>query len=164
MKTKFLIGILALSLSLLLISSCRARKPVITDTAIHDSINVAVKYVPRDTSIIVPAAHTELTFTVNQLQNASDGIILFNAKKQAHISLLKKGNAITAQCACDTLAIEAQLMDKYTSQERSRTITNTVVQEVKYIPWHVRWLSYIGGLTLIISVIYFIVRFAPKII
>lgn len=165
MKTKLFIGILPLLFSLVLISSCRARKPVITGKNIHDSINVAVEYVPRDTNIIVSGAQTELTFTVSKLQDMSDGVILFNSKEQANISLLKSGNTITAQCSCDTLKIEAQLIDKYTSQERTRTITNTIVQEVKFIPWHVRWLSYLGGLTLIFGIIYLMVRFLkPKII
>lgn len=148
MKLKIFIGSLMALLLFTALSSCRSAKPPTIQTDIKDSINVAIEHVERDTNIIAPGAKTELEFKISDLEKLPDGIILKSQDKQAGLKFIKENNKIKATCNCDTLAIQAKLRDTYTSQDRVRTITNNVITEVKYIPTWVRWLAWIGGISI----------------
>jgi Trk-type K+ transport system membrane component len=164
-----IIGVMA---ALLMLGSCRATKPVMT--AFKDSTSTFLKVVERDTAITAPAAKASLTVAVADVWTASNDqatkdpttskLIGIAKSKQARVTASVKDGRLQVDCNCDTVAIIAKLKDKYQSQ--SRTVTKTVTLppvQIKYIPWYVSMLAWVGGLGILVLVLTLLARkFSPK--
>lgn len=146
-----LIGALSLSLA-----SCKSAKPTVTYAA-KDSTYESTKLIPRDTTVVAPAAYTDfsvslydLNAAINTAKKGEPVTVGTSQAKQAYAVATIQDGKLKVRCGCDTVGILARLKDTYILKTRTITITKTVTPppvEVKYIPWYVKLLAWYGGLS-----------------
>jgi predicted component of type VI protein secretion system len=180
---KVLFAVLAIFVAWLCITSCKSTKPLVSNS---DSVSKTTLILERDTNVVAPADSASLTFSVADLIKASNATVstskagntvveyASNSKqavvlgtvrsRQASIIATLKNGQLQVGCKCDTLAIIAKIKDKYQSKERTitKTITLPPVQ-IKYIPWYVTALAWVGGIGILALVIMWLIgRYLPK--
>lgn len=143
-KTRFIGLLMAFPLFL----SCQASKP--TPDRVTDSVMVEKTIVIRDTVFTTPAAATSLSISLNEL---SKGIKKPLKARSGHASatLYQVGDRVRVDCKCDTLAITAQLRDRFEQRLHKQTITQTPEQSF-YTPWYMKALATVGGLFIVLLV------------
>lgn len=78
-----------------------------------------------------------------------------------HATLTQKvvNDTLVSTCLCDTAAIRAQYRDVITNRVRSSLSKETLPPvEVKYIPWWVKILAWIGGISSLFLLIGIVIR------
>jgi hypothetical protein len=168
-QTRFSLMLLALVSLVLVLASCGSTKPLIP--AVVDSVSSVTKTVERDTNIKVPASGTSFRVSMDKLFGAikldyqnSHPVAGTNQllpavpkqpvplgsqqNKQATASASIVDGQLQIDCKCDSMEIAAKLLDKYLQTNRTRTIT-LPPKEVKYIPWYVKALAWLGGISLV---------------
>jgi hypothetical protein len=142
---------------MLLVSvGCKSSQPTVQ--VVHDSIFVEkTKTVTIvDTVIKIPASHVGLTFPCDSFKQGLNPVskTVKNAKLTVH---RQSGNSLKIDCNCDTVEIKAKLLHTLETEykARSQIQNSTTVERVKYTPWHIIALAWLGGLFLIGLVGYF---------
>lgn len=142
-KFSNLIAVLSISVMLLsLATSCKAPAQIVQVQ--HDSIYVTRTITVRDTFFKTPAAQVSITIPVDSFKKDLKPVSKQN--QNARITISKKGNVITADCTCDTLAIKAQLISEVQNTFHSQSDIRTEIKEVKYIPGWVKFLAWSGAI------------------
>ncbi|MGY5253293.1 hypothetical protein [Sphingobacterium spiritivorum] len=136
-----------------LITGCKSSRQVPATTAIiqQDTIRVTSTIRIRDTILVTQPAKASMDIQVEDLK---EGFVLKNSSRNATVSARVTSGKLNMDCICDSLSIYAQLRDKMiqTDTQRRLTITKTVSKEIKFIPWYIRVLAWLGGISLIIIV------------
>lgn len=105
----------------------------------------------RDTVIKTPAAEASINVPLKDISSAlkADSVVNRNATVKFFIIDRESSKPfLQIDCKCDTLSIIAKLKDNYRRDYQKVTITNTIVKPVKYTPWFVKILAWVGGITL----------------
>ena len=142
---KYLLSILALFLLL----GCGSKRMITNTVSTLDSTYVKSSVKLRDTIIQVPFYKV----AVSSLQDKLTEKPIKRTQGNASVELYKKNETIFASASCDSLELELQLRDRIIStfRERSTDTQTTLPQiEVKYIPWIIKMLAWIGGIALLI--------------
>ena len=153
----------AIILLLLIIfaASCGGQKTASVEqhTTVKDSTVVTFK--PVDTIITVPEEKVRIEVPVSELNE----VPLVKKGERTTLSISMIGEVLSAECKAEQLERKIQLMEKTIARLRSTTTdrTETIIQEVKYVPWYIKTLAWIGGITLLVFGIRFAYNFyKPK--
>ena len=142
---KYLLSILALFLLL----GCGSKRMITNKVSTLDSTHVETSIQLRDTIIQVPFYKV----AVSSLQDKLTETPIKKTHGNASVELYKKNETIFASASCDSLELEIQLKDKLIETYRELikdTQTTLPPVEVKYIPWIIKILAWIGGIALLI--------------
>lgn len=150
---------------MILIAGCGANKrPLATTVNTLDSIRVDRQVVLRDTLVKLP--YYKIGVSVAQDKLTEDPVTRTNGN--AKVELYKKDDIIYANAVCDSLELKLQLKDElietYRLQLKDTTIT-LPPEQIKYVPWYIKALAWIGGifsLYAVVRIIYTIYK--PKFI
>lgn len=136
-----------------LITGCKSSRqvPVTTNIIQQDTVRVTSTIRIRDTILVTQPAKASMDIQVEDLK---EGFFRKNGSRNATVSARVTSGQLNMDCICDSLSIYAQLRDKMiqTDTQRGLTITNTVSKEIKFTPWYIRVLAWMGGISLIIIV------------
>lgn len=132
----------------ILILGCGSKRPIVNTVNTLDSTSVERMVRLRDTIIKIPSSKVGVSAHVNDLNDEPIRRSIGNST----VELYKKNDSIFANATCDSLELKLQLQDSlintYRLRETDTTITLPPV-EVKYIPWFIKILAWIGGLSLL---------------
>ena len=154
---------LLILLSCFLIGSC-ARRPITNTVSTIDSTHVERQVVIRDTSINLPFYKVGVSAAANVLSSTP----LTRTNGNAKVELYKKDDVIYATAFCDSLELQLQLRDSLIKTFRERK-TDTVItlppEQIKFVPWHIKILAWIGGISSLYAVVRIIYTiYKPKFI
>ncbi|MCH4824293.1 hypothetical protein ML462_14045 [Gramella lutea] len=124
------------------------RRPITNTVSTLDSTYVDSRIRLRDTVIKVP--FQKVSISADQQDLTEKPITKSNGK--ANVSLFKKDNVIYANAECDSLELQLKLKDSIISTFRQVKTDTTITlppERIKYIPWIVKILAWIGGLSLL---------------
>lgn len=146
---KQLITILSIAWIAALTVGCKHTAPIVQTRTVTDTVYTQVETVVRDTVLMAPAAKVDVELQVEAFLKES----LKGFEKQFKNATLKVGrinDTIRIECACDTLAIKAQLRDRYAKEWRKTEIKDVKEVPVKYIPAWIKYLAWLGGAVCVI--------------
>lgn len=139
---------LLILLACFLIVSC-GRRPITNLVSTIDSTHVERKVNIRDTIINLPFYKVGVSVAEKDLTETP----LTKTNGNAKVELYKKDEIIYANATCDSLELQLKLKDSIISTFRDRK-TDTVIslppEQVKYVPWYIKTLAWIGGIALLI--------------
>lgn len=155
------------------LTACKSTKAVISNS---DSITNSTKQVLRDTSIKAPADSAKLNIPVAKILEAVKeqakspdkpiNVPLGNSKsKQAAVKATIQDGNLKVDCMCDELELMAHIVDTYNSSRQVKTQTITLPPvHIKYIPWYVSVLAWVGGIGIASAVLAYLINrfFKPK--
>lgn len=127
-------------------TSCRTPASISETRVARDTVYFHSETKTRDTVIIAPASQVDVSMQVEAILNKS----LKGFEKQfknATLRIDRFEDSLRIVCECDTLAIQAQLRDKYEREYRQSEITITREIPVRYVPKWVRIFAWIGGIS-----------------
>lgn len=142
-------GNLSVGCLLLLIifaSGCCSQKTASIDTHTTVKDSTVVSFEPVDTLISVPEDKVKVVVPVSELSE----IPLVKTGNRTRLSIAMVDEVITAECRADELKQEIELLQKTIDhyKKTETTTTETIIEEVKYVPWLVEVLAWIGGIAL----------------
>ena len=147
-------------LLLLWMTSCGSQKDITKTVTTKDSTFVKTTITPKDTTIIVPGAKVRIEAQVGDLSEKPI------TKKENHLtaSLSKVGTTIIADCNSEQYEMVIQLQNQLIESYRQREMSSSeeIRIPVKYIPKFIRYLSWVGGITLILIVIIVCIKLFKK--
>lgn len=141
---------LALVTVLLILSAggCKSKATLTESTMVRDSTVTTVTVVPRDTLVKVPGDSLRLTTTIAELRKA---LYITETRNRLTAAIGLQGDSLTVDCKIDSLLLELELRDKTINTLRDRLEKKATVEYVpeKYVPFLVKLLAWVGGLTLV---------------
>lgn len=144
-----------LILIFVLVTGCCGAKRIPT-TSVSTLQATTIEKVVRERDTIVNLPYYKVGVAIHQDKITEDPI--FRKTGNARVEVYKKNDSIFATAECDSLELQLKLRDSiistYTELKTDTTVT-LPPEEIKYIPWPVKMLAWIGGLTLL----YFGIRF-----
>lgn len=155
------IGLLVFVASFLLLTGCKTVKTSKdTETLITDTIYKDREVIVRDTVFVTEPAKVKAAVPAKAFEGNLNPI-----KKQfknANLDIHKKGDTVYIECACDTIAIKAQLREVFEKEYRARselTKSNTLEkQEQSRFEKFMVSCGYLFWIIAIIGTIYFITK------
>jgi len=141
--------------ALFLLVSCGTQKPQLKkETYIKDSISVEKQTVWKDTTITVPADSLRIKVKLEELSIKPIRAVSESGNMAAEIS--KVNDDLIVDCKVDELVKQVQLLETTIKQLTSRFEADkeTVEVPVKFIPWYVEILAWVGGIGLLVVIIY----------
>tara|TARA_Y100001963_G_scaffold152551_1_gene237608 strand:- start:358 stop:1254 length:897 start_codon:yes stop_codon:yes gene_type:complete len=153
---------IGLVLACLFIVGCGgSKRPIVESVSTIDSTTVTKSVRLRDTIVRTPYYKIGVFKSIKDLVSSKDPIT--SNKGNATVSLWAENDTIYATAECDSLEIQLQLRDSIINTLRQRLTEKTTVQQVKYIPWTVKALAWIGGIAVFITVAFVAYKiFKPK--
>lgn len=141
---KILISILAIAWIAVLTVGCKNIAPIVHTRTVTDTVFTEVETIIRDTVLIAPAAQVDIEMQVEAfLKESLNG---FQKQfKNAKLNVVRVNDTIRIECECDTLALKAEIRDRYESEWRKTEIIEVREVPVKFVPWWVKTLAWIGG-------------------
>ena len=164
MKTYFKAICGGLFIAVVLCTAC-ARK-VVPTVVVHDTISHTEVITRHDTAIFTKADSAYYYALIECEKNSAGNFVpvIHNQNvtpgKTIHINSTMNGNALTINCKTDSLTNVITILQKTISDFRKQT--NTVTVEVKYIPWWVKILSWIGGVASLIGLVFVVWKLAKS--
>lgn len=144
MKRVIIITIAIVCLTLVGCGTGRMAKETIR--TVKDSTITEVRYKKRDTVITIPGDTTRVTIPFHEITN--EPFTRTNGRTTAVIT--REGENINVECIAEELQQRLELFDKVIAQ--LRTIQETEKQKieipVRYVPWHIKSLAWIGAIAL----------------
>tara|TARA_B100000470_G_scaffold221958_1_gene214168 strand:- start:9163 stop:9681 length:519 start_codon:yes stop_codon:yes gene_type:complete len=141
---------LALVTVLLILSAggCKSKATLTESTTVRDSTVTTVTVVPRDTLVKVPGDSLRLTTTIAELRKA---LYITETRNRVMAAIGLQGDSLTVDCKIDSLLLELELRDTTINTLRDRLEKTETVENVpeKYVPFLVKLLAWVGGLTLV---------------
>lgn len=139
----------------ILFMGCCSKRPLATTVSTLDSTHVEKTVRLRDTIVNLPF------YKVGIISAAKDltGDPISKRNGNATVNLYKKNDSIYASAACDSLELQLQLKDSIISSFREVKTATTVTlppEQVKFTPWYMKALAWIGG----ISLLYILIKVA----
>ncbi len=141
---------------LVLFSACKSNEPLVTSEKriTKDSTSIKVRFIPRDTLIVVPADSLKLTARIQDITEKA----IVKKVNRLRLSLRREGDTIIADCHEEELELKIALLEKEIEirRELHTELTTTVNTFISYVPEVVKWLAWIGGgfvLLLVIGVV-----------
>lgn len=122
-----------------------------------DSVHTIVQVLTRDTSIIAPPAAAQMQIKLDRVHEDMKPISVVDKQAKIKLSITNRGELL-AECECDTLAIQASINDTNTLTKSESVITKYVTEEIRFIPWYVSILAWVGGLTMLYVGIHFVFK------
>lgn len=139
-------------IAFVLLTSCGGQKrPVVTTVNTIDSTEVEKTVRFRDTLIAIPSYKVDVAVPVNELTSQP----VTRQNERAKIELFKKDDVVYATASCDSLELQLKLRDSIIKSLRTvRTDTKVTLppERIKYVPWIVKALAWIGALFLLFVV------------
>jgi len=140
-------------ISLFLLIGCSGSKRMITNTvSTLDSTHVERSVKLRDTIIKVPSYKVG----VFEYQDRLSEKPIKKSNGNASVELYKKNEIVYANASCDSLELQIKLKDSLIKSYRELITdkqTTLPPVAVKYIPWIIKILAWIGGIALLLIVI-----------
>ncbi|UAB84979.1 hypothetical protein INR75_02815 [Zunongwangia sp. SCSIO 43204] len=153
--------ILYILIAFLIIGCCGSKRPIVESVSTIDSTTVTKSVRLRDTIVRTPYYKIGVFKPIKDLVNSKDPIT--SNKGNATVSLWAENDTIYATAECDSLEIQLQLRDSIINTLHQRLTEKNSVQPVKYIPWTVKALAWIGGIAVFITVAFVAYKiFKPK--
>lgn len=153
-KIKQIIALVAVLFS---ITACRSSKKVAESTVITDTTIVERTVTEHSVSVLSPRDTS--TFKVPVIAIKDGYKAEKKGSKNARAILTVKDDTMSVECECDS----QRIIGKYLSENKIITNkTNKVITRhvpVKYVPWWVKTLAWVGAVT----TLYFIGRLIKKI-
>ncbi|MEZ7494507.1 hypothetical protein QO206_03355 [Leeuwenhoekiella aequorea] len=141
---------LALALVLIILSAggCKSKATLTETTTIRDSTVTTIKVTPRDTVIRVAGDSLQLKVSLAKLR---ENLYITETRNRVTASVGLQGDELTVDCKIDSLLVELELRDTIITTLRERLEKKATVKEVpvKYVPWYIKILAWIGGLTVV---------------
>lgn len=138
---------LILILVLIFAAGCGSQKTASVEehTTVKDS--TVVTYQPVDTIISIPGEKVKVEVPVSELS----GIPLVKSGERASLSISMLDEVITAECNVEELEKKIRLLNKIIENHKETVSvkTETIIEEVKYVPWYIKIPAWIGGLVLL---------------
>lgn len=130
-----------------LLGSCRSLQPSReTVETVKDSTVTTVRYVAKDTLITVPG--DTLKFSIPFYQLSETPTERTNGRTTARVSL--QNDQLTVECLTEQyeqlIAYQSEVIE--TLREINRSKQETIQVPVKFVPWHIKTLAWIGGIAL----------------
>lgn len=145
---------------LLALASCMP-KPI-TQTSTSETTTVDVKTVARDTIFKIDKSNAQLIASIEALKNAKQPTVY--KQDRSTVKIEYRNDTIYAECQCDSVAIKAQLFDKYINtlveRETETTITKfkrqSILKQLGIIALIIMILAFIGAFLYVIKKVIFI--------
>lgn len=145
-----------------LMIGCSPKVAPVTNIHQVDSVHTIVQVLTRDTNIIAPPAAARLQVKLDRVHEDMKPVSVVDKQAKIKLSITNRGELL-AECECDTLAIRASLKDTNTLTKSEKAITKYPPPElIKYVPWYVKILAWVGGLVLIYVGIHFALKGIKK--
>ena len=141
--------------ALFLLVSCGTQKPQLKkETYIKDSISVEKQTVWKDTTIIVPEDSLRIKVKLKEL--SVKPIQAVNESGNMAVEISKVNDDLIVDCKFNKLLKKVQLLETTIKQLTSRFEADkeTIEVSVRYIPWYAKILAWVGGIVLLIAIIY----------
>lgn len=148
---KYLISFFFLLFASMAISCSKktAPQPIVINT--KDSVLVDRYVIVRDTIIVSDSASVKVELSQKDLEDLFSGKkdTIRKKNKQASLNLYKdkETGLVNADCDCDTMSIVAKLKDSFQTTTQKTIVTQTITKEVKYIPFFIKVLAWVGAFT-----------------
>jgi hypothetical protein len=145
--------------------SCRSTAPSVS-TQRTDSVAVTETNSFQDTSVYSPADSVSITTEIWTPSSTGEDMPAFtlssptvtSKSKSATVKASIKDGILKVDCNCDStelkLKIAQKIISTYHSQSENRS--EVKVEQVKFIPWYINILAWIGGCTTAGVLIYFL--------
>lgn len=147
MKKLFSASLLLFVCSVMLLVGCsRKVTPPTSSKVTSDSIITDRYVIERDTTLKTPSALVGLKIPLTTIKEGFKPVE--NSKKQSKVSAKVENGNLVVDCKCDSLEIAAKIRDTYESALRKTTTVETITQEVRYVPWYIKLLAWIGAFAL----------------
>ena len=151
------IAFIAIVLTIIL-ASCKTQQPIVQ----AEVKEVVIEREVRDTIVTIQPDSASIKAL---LECDSAGNVLIkelqeeqgkNVALQAQLKQTNKGTALVIDCKADSLQV---LVDKY-REELSQVSDNKQVEtiEVKYIPSFVKWLAWIGAASILLALLWVVLK------
>lgn len=128
---------------LLALASC-AKRPVASRTVVTDTTIVTT--VIRDTILYAPPAVAKLSINIDSIGEGQSVV-----SNQARLKVERRGDTLSVDCECDTVAISAALKDTWSVQRKH--IREVEVIREQYIPRLIKLLAWIGAAAILLLLI-----------
>ncbi|TWP23525.1 hypothetical protein ETU10_07315 [Apibacter muscae] len=128
---------------------CGSRKPQPSHKTEINTLIVEKVSTYRDTILVTDKATASVTSSVENISEKPR----VSKNKNATQSLYKdKDGNIVADCECDSLQIAAKIKQELQKETLETVITETQIQEVRYVPFLAKCLAWFGGLSVVFIV------------
>lgn len=144
------------------LTGCKSTRPVErTNTTVKDSTWVETTYHKRDTVIFVPGDTTRIRVPVTEITKVP--IRQTNGRTTAIVK--RVGDNIDVQCVTDALQEKLEWLETIVKKNsvKERIVETTVEVPVRYTPWHVKILSWVGGIALLVIGGFVVIKFLKPI-
>ena len=158
------IGIAAIlvAVALGMLCSCRTHQPIVQEKIVEvervvTKTDTLIRTEPDSASIqALLICDSVGNVLVKELEEAQGK----NVALQAQLKQTNKGTALVVDCKADSLQV---LVDKY-REELSQVSDNkqTETIEVKYIPSFVKWLAWVGGVSILLALLWVVLKVYRK--
>ena len=145
-----------------MLQSCKSPQPIV-QTEVKE---VIVEREVRDTIVTIAPDSASIkallecdsagNVLIKELQEAQGK----NVKLQAQLKNTSKGTAIVIDCKQDSLERVIALQNEKISELNNNKQTETV--EVKYIPYFVKWLAWVGAGAILLAVLWVVLKVYRK--
>lgn len=155
----FWVGILVI---LLFAFSCGTKKPIANHSVtVKDSTVTEVTYRKRDTTITIPGDTLKVRVPFYQLTPEPQ---TYKSPTQKATVSLSEDDILTIDCIKEEVSRLVELTDTLQSTIKTLQVTqrDTIVVPERYVPWFVKILAWIGGITLIILAVPLITKIIKK--
>ena len=136
-----------LIISLLILIGCAGTKRGSIISTTKDSTVTTITKVPRNEIITVPGDSIKIRIPVLDLTEEP----IVRRSDRAVASIRKVGNDIEVDYKCEQYLKQIEVMDQLieTQRELIKTQQETIIVPERFVPWYIKILATIGGLTLI---------------
>lgn len=137
-------------IGLLLLAGCANTVPVVKKSQhVKDSVVTQIKYVPRDTIVVVPKDSMNVKVSLEDLGINPYTEVSKSGEIQATIQRIE--DTIIVDCQVEELQLKLELLDKKIKTLKMREVVNTERVEVpkRYVPWWVKLLAWAGGIAIV---------------
>ena len=144
-------------MGVVLLGSCKSLQPSRkTIESVKDSTVTTVRFVEKDTLITVPG--DTLTFSVPFYELSETPIERTNGRTTARIS---RGNGqVTVECLTEKyeqlISYQNEIIE--TLRQINRNKEETIEVPVKFVPWYIKTLAWIGGLFLLLVFVQLLIK------
>ncbi len=132
------------------VASCCSRKPISASKTIHDTIRVSEFVKVRDTVFVTKPTGTSIDIPVSKITEIKNPII--SKKDNSTLTVRREKDTVFIDCDCDSIKLKAQIRDKIINKDRIRSEVELREVPVKFIPWYIKILAWIGGIFIVVII------------
>ena len=132
-------------LILMLVIGCGCPKQLVASQSVTDTLVVEKKVVLRDTVFQTKTAKVFVEVPTLNIEHF-DKLSAQEGNARVIIQRVRDTLRVTAQC--DSLKLRAQLRDELTHEIQKTHVVDTQIIKVRYTPWPVKALAWVGGIGL----------------